>query len=58
MRVLRMIDTVDANSNVGTVYIIVNSDSRWNSEIVTSIINRYTNVYEIVVDNHDNQANH
>ena len=47
---LRMIDTVNTNSKVRIVYIELNSSNRWNSEIVGLMIDRYTNVYAIYVD--------
>jgi len=50
MGVLRMIDTFNANTNVGIVEIEVSSDHEWNSEIVRLIINRYTNVYCIYIE--------
>jgi len=39
-----MIDTLNANINVGIVWIILNSSNKWNNEIVRLMINRYTNV--------------
>jgi len=50
MGMLRMIDTVNTNSKVRIVYIELNSSNRWNSEIVGLMIDRYTNVYAIYVD--------
>ena len=47
MSVLRMIDTLNANKNVGYVWIRICSSSKWNSEIVAIIANSYTNVYHI-----------
>jgi len=46
--VLRMIDTVDANSNVGTVYIKLDINNEWNDEIIR-MMNRYSNVYDVEV---------
>ena len=42
-----MIDTLNANKNVGYVWIRICSSSKWNSEIVAIIANSYTNVYHI-----------
>ena len=50
MSVIEMINRVNANSNVGTVYIGLHSSNEWNSEIVRLIANRYTNVYAIYVN--------
>jgi len=44
MDVLRIIDTLNTNTNVKTVGIRVSSN-KWNSKIVTLITNRYTIVY-------------
>jgi len=49
MNVLRMIDRVNANSKVGIVRIRLDSDYKWNSEILTLIANKYTNIYAISV---------
>ena len=49
MNVLRMIDRLNANSKVGIVRIRLDSDYKWNSEILTLIANKYTNIYAISV---------
>ena len=53
-----MIDTLNANTNVGTVYIRLNSSNKWNSEIVRLMINRFTNVYDIYVSDWNNSVDH
>jgi len=53
-----MIDTLNANKNVGIVEITLSSSMKWNSEIVTFIINKYTNVYTIYVSDNDNSIDH
>jgi len=54
MGVLGIIDTLNANSNVTKLLINLSSNHKWNSEIRTIIMNRYTNVYHIyVVDIND-----
>ena len=50
MGVLRMIEALNANSKVGKVFIRLSSNNRWNDEIVKLIIDRYTSVYLIFVD--------
>jgi len=51
MGLLRIINMLNANSNVGTVSIELYNSNKWNSEIITMIANRYTNSYYIhVVD--------
>jgi len=47
--VLRIIDTLNANKNVVGVWVRLHSYNEWNIEIVTLIINRYTNVYSIYI---------
>ena len=53
-----MIETLNANSNVGVVKIILYSDSKWNSEILTMILDRYTNVYFIYFIDYNNYIDH
>ena len=50
MGVIEMIGTLNANKNVGIVWIELDSDNKWNREIVRLIVNRYTNVYNIIVE--------
>ena len=47
MEVLDMIDKLDANSNVGHIYIGIGSNNQLNYEIVIIMINRFSNVYWI-----------
>ena len=54
MSVLRMIDTLDANRNVGIVGITLHSNNKLNDEILTTMMNKYTNVYVIYVDDENN----
>ena len=49
MSVLAMINTLNANKNVGIVWIGLNSRMKWNNEILRMIIDRFTNVYCIEV---------
>ena len=49
IEVLRIIDTLNANKNVVGVWVRLHSYNEWNIEIVTLIINRYTNVYSIYI---------
>jgi len=42
-----MIDKLDANSNVGHIYIGIGSNNQLNYEIVIIMINRFSNVYWI-----------
>ena len=52
---LGMIDTLNANKNVGIVRIRLNSRCEWNNEMLRMIIDRFTNVYHIgLVDENDN----
>ena len=55
MSVLAMINTLNANKNVGIVDIELSSSMKWNNEILRMMINRFTNVYSIsVYDYNDN----
>jgi len=47
---MQMINTLDADTKVVKVYIGLGSKHEWNHEIVTAMINRYTNVYSISLD--------
>ena len=48
---IEMINTLNVDNKVGKVMIKVDSCvNEWNSEIVRLILDRYTNVYDIVVD--------
>ena len=49
MSVLAMIDTLNANKNVGMVWIRINSSNKWNNKILRMIIDRFTNIYFINV---------
>ena len=53
-----MINTLNANSNVGIVRIILNSSNKWNSEIVRLMIDRFTNVYYIYVHDINDSVDH
>ena len=44
-----MINTLNANSNVGEVYIGLSSDKEWNDEVITIMMNRYSNIYDISI---------
>ena len=47
--VLGMISTLNADRNVGKLAITLDSKHKWNRDIITSIVNNYTNVYAIGV---------
>ena len=49
MRALRMIDTLNANSNVGEIIIGLHSSIEWNDEVVSMMMNRFSNMYCINV---------
>ena len=49
MGVLEMIDILDANRNLGRVWITLHSDNKFNDKILTTMMNKYTNVYDIYV---------
>ena len=49
MSVLAMINTLNANKNVGLVDIRLHSSIEWNNEILRMMIDRFTNVYHIEV---------
>ena len=51
-----MINTLNADTNVGRVEIVLDTDSKWNSEIVRLMINRFTNVYCIYVFDGNNSV--
>ena len=49
-----MINRVDADSNVEEILIRIDDFHRWDDEILTTMINRYSNVYDIsVIDSND-----
>ena len=54
MGVLRMIDTLDANRNVERIGITLHSNNKLNDEILTTMMNKYTKVYCIYVDDCNN----
>ena len=54
MSVLAMINTLNANKNVGRVDIRLDSNHKWNNEILRMMIDRFTNVYHINVWDHNN----
>ena len=55
MNVLAMINTLNANTNVGVVWIRLHSNMQWNNEILRIMIDRFINVYHIGVwDFNDN----
>ena len=54
MYVLGMINTLNANMNVGWIMIKVDISIEQNSEVVRMMVDRFTNVYYIaVVDEND-----
>ena len=58
MDVLRLIDTLGANTNVGYVYIGLDSSNEWDDEILSTMISRYTNVHTICVYENDDHIDH
>ena len=56
--VLRMINTVNTDTNIGRVDIGLTRYNQWNSEIVTLITNRYNNVYHVEVSDWNNSVDH
>ena len=55
MSVLGMINTLNANKNVGIVSIGLDISMKWNNQILRMMIDRFTNVYHIIVfDYNDN----
>ena len=55
MSVLAMINTLNANKNVGGVVIRADSSIECSNEILRMMIDRFTNVYSIIVaDFNDN----
>ena len=46
---MEMINTLNANSKVGGLEIRLDSDNRWNDRIVRMMMDRYTNIYWIIV---------
>ena len=59
MNVLQIIDTINANTNVGRLRIRLDSSChKWNDELVTLIINRYTNLYTIELDDWNDYVDH
>jgi len=53
-----MINTLNANRNVGRIWIGFDSYHQWNSQIVRLMINRYTNVYFVEVDDVNGSVDH
>jgi len=53
MRVLSIIDRLNANSNVVDLEIAFHNDDSWNDEIVTMMMDRYTNVHNIKLDDYN-----
>ena len=56
--VLRMINTVDANSKVGEIVIGLTSSNKWNSKIVKLITSMYINVYTVLVWDGNDSVDH
>jgi len=53
-----MIDILNANSRVARISITSNRNHGLNIEVLKLMIDRYTNVYEIVVSNNDDRVNY
>ena len=58
MDVLKIIERVNGDSNVETVYIVLNSDNDWNDEIIRIMMSRYSNLYSIYMDDYSNWVDH
>ena len=58
MSVLAMINTLNANKNVGKVWIGLNSNNKWNNEILRMMIDRFTNVYDIIAWDYNNNIDY
>jgi len=56
MSVLRMIDTLNANSKVEEVVIEIHSDNQYNDKIITRMMNNYSNLYSITMHNWNDQV--
>ena len=55
MSVLRVLNILNANSNVGGVLIgLLSNRIEWNNEILKMMIDRFTNVYDIAVFDYNN----
>jgi len=48
-----MIDKLDANKNLGKISIKFSNDCKWNSELVTKMTNKYSNLYGIHIFDND-----
>ena len=57
MSVLGMINTLNANKNLGIVGIRLNRYVKWNNEILRMMIDRFNNVYYIDVGDYNNNIN-
>ena len=54
MSVLEMIDTLNANSNVGSVKVGIDNSIEWNDQVVTIMMNRFSNIYDISILDYNN----
>ena len=47
MKVMNMISEMDCNNKVGGITIAIDSNNRWNEEILRTIMRRYQNIYKV-----------
>jgi len=58
MIVLDMINTLDANSNVGEVSIKFDRTNYYNDEILKTMMNKYNNLYSIELQDDNDEIDH
>jgi len=58
MKVIDMIDELDVNNKVGTIWIGVNSANVINKSMITSMVTNYHNLYYIYVEDYLDSIDH
>jgi len=54
MKVMNMINEVNGNHKVGKLVIKLDTNNKWNEQVLTAMIKRYQNIYDIwIVDYND-----
>jgi len=53
VKALEMIEIVDSGINVGEIHIRLIKDHEWTDQIVKDMIDKYTNVYSIIVEDNN-----
>jgi len=48
---------MNADNRVGEVYIQLGNVNKWDDELITTIISRYTNIYCIAILDHTSSVN-